>query len=231
MTLPTRLLAALWRFATAGFCIAGTLEFWWMHNATKLVYFTFQTNLILAFVMLWAGCATLIDGVQPPAWLKGMVTLNIVITGLVAWLVLPPTDLNTAVLLFGMPTATMVHVIAPIMASVDFLIFDEHRRFPWHYALTWLIYFPIYLVFVLVRAQLYPNSGPGNGGNPYPYDFIDLQALGWAKLGINIVVYLAIFAGIALIIIGIDRALPKSTPLTATARLGKLGKRTVAQKR
>lgn len=231
MTLPTRIIASLWRFILAGFSIAGTLEFWWMHNTTKLVYFTFQTNLLLAFVMIWAGCATLLDGIQPPAWLKGLVTLNIIITGLVAWLVLPPTDPNTAVFLFGMMTATMVHVISPIMATVDFVLFDEHRRFPWHYALSWLIYFPVYLIFVLVRAHIAPHSGPGNGGNPYPYGFIDLQALGWTQLGINIVVYLAIFALLAGLLVGIDHILPQATPLTATARLGKLNKRTSSKNR
>ncbi|MCI1664457.1 MAG: Pr6Pr family membrane protein [Bifidobacterium crudilactis] len=163
-----RFLAALYRFVIAFFCFAGTYEAWLSGIGNRWVFFTVQTNVLLGVVMLWAGAATLLKGIQPPAWIKGALTLNIIVTGLVAWFVLPPSDPATTAFAFGVMTTTMAHIIVPIMASVDFLVFDPHRRFPWHYTLSWLIYFPFYLAFVLIRAQIWPHSGPGASGNPYP---------------------------------------------------------------
>lgn len=63
---------ALWRFAIAGFCFVGTYEAW--SKPQFWVYFTFQTGFVLGIVMLWAGAATLLKGIQPPAWPKGCLT-------------------------------------------------------------------------------------------------------------------------------------------------------------
>lgn len=209
----TTLFVSVYRFAAAIFCFAGTMEFWLMHAGNKIVYFTYQTNIALGVIMLWAGAATLLRGVQPPAWLKGCLTLYIVVTGLVAWLVLPPSPPTTPVVC-GLMTTTMAHVITPIMAVIDFVLFDAHRRFAWHYALTWLIYLPVYLGFVLVRAHFWPHSGPADGGSPYPYGFIDLPALGWTRFGINIGIYLGVFFALGLLLVIIDRILPAKTRLT-----------------
>lgn len=199
---------ALYRFAIAAFAFAGTYEAWTGLIPNKLVYFTTQTNIILGLVMVWAGFATLLRGIQPPAWLKGCLTLYIAVTGLVAWLILDPPDPVTTTRLFDMMTSTMVHIIVPIGAVVDFLLFDRHRRMKWHYSLTWLIYFPVYLAFVCIRAAIWPHSGPGADGNPYPYPFIDLTVIDWQQLAINIGVYCLAFLALGLIIVGIDRILP-----------------------
>lgn len=215
MLVPMRYLVAVYRFLIAFFCLAGTHEAWLLGAANHWVYFTFQTNVALGLVMIWAGAATLFNWKQPPAWLKGCLTLYIVITGLVAVVVLG-LDSSSYLLVMGIRTSYMVHAITPIMAVVDFILFDPHRRFKWHYVLTWLIYFPVYLTFVLVRAAIWPNSGPEDGGNPYPYAFIDLGKLGWGQLTVNIAEYLVIFFILGLVLFLIDKVLPPKTPLTAS---------------
>lgn len=215
MLVPMRYLVAIYRFLIAFFCLAGTHEAWLLGIGNKWVYFTFQTNMALGLVMLWAGAATLLKGIQPPAWLKGCLTLYILITGLVAMVVL---GINSSpyLLVMGIRTTYMIHAIAPVMALVDFLLFDPHRRFKWHYVLTWLIYFPLYLAFVLVRAAIWPHSGPEPGGNPYPYAFIDLGRLGWGQMTVNIAEYLVVFFVLGLVLFLIDRILPARTVLTAS---------------
>jgi hypothetical protein len=212
-----RLFVTLYRFVVVFFAVSGSYLLWTGAEVKDAIYFTDQTNLVLAVIFLWAGFATLLKGIQPPAWLKGCLTLYILVTGLVANIILPPTDPTTATYLYGMMTSTMLHVIVPIMAVVDFILFDPHRRYKWHYSLTWLIYFPIYLTFIIIRANLWPNSGPGYSGNPtssYPYGFIDLSKLGWfghdGHLGLaqNIGIYLGAFFILGLILFAIDRALP-----------------------
>ncbi|WP_033376749.1 Pr6Pr family membrane protein [Alloscardovia criceti] len=209
-------IVAIFRFLTAAFALAGTSQTWMFGQSQNLVYFTHQTNLLIAITFIWAGFASILRGVQPPAWLKGGLTLNIIITGLVAWLVLPPADPATETYIWGMASTTMVHIIVPIMASIDFLLFDEHRRFSWSYALTWLIYFPVYLAFVLVRALVFHATGPASDGSPYPYGFINLDKLGLNQFVINCGIYLGLFFVLALIIVIVDKALPQRTPLTGT---------------
>ncbi|WP_418969508.1 Pr6Pr family membrane protein [Alloscardovia omnicolens] len=210
-------IVALFRFATAFFALAGTSKTWLMGETQNLVYFTHQTNLLIAAVFVWAGCASILRGVQPPAWLKGALTLNIIITGLVAWLVLPPANPATQFYVFGIASSTMVHIIVPIMASLDFLLFDEHRRFKWLDSLTWLIYFPVYLAFILIRAKVFHAVGPESDGSPYPYGFINLDKLGLQHFVTNCAMYLAIFFVLALIMVVVDKALPQRTALTGSS--------------
>ena len=201
--------AGVFRLIIAFFAIAGTYPTWTGARAWDWVYFTNQSNMVLGFVMLWAGAASLIRGIQPPAWLKGCVTLYISITGLVAWLILPPAVMGpSTVYVLGLPTVTMVHVITPIMSCIDFVLFDEHRRFPWHYTLSWLLYFPLYLAFVLIRVAVFPGQTLSSG-EMYPYPFVDLDALGWKQLGVNIVTYLAAFFVLGLVLFLVDKILPK----------------------
>ena len=208
-----RLFVGVYRLLIAFFAIAGTSETWMGVKAWDWVYFTNQTNMVLGVVMLWAGAASLLKGIQPPAWLKGCLTLYIAITGLVAWLILDPVTITpeTARCL-GVPLITMVHVITPIMAVVDFVLFDAHRRFAWHYTLTWLLYFPLYLAFVLLRAVIFPDGLLPND-SLYPYPFVDVQQIGWPQLGVNIVTYLAAFFVLGLVLFLLDRALPKKALL------------------
>ena len=113
----------------------------------------------------------------------------------------------------GIMTNTMLHKIAPIMAVIDFVLFDPHRRFRWHYMFSWLAYFPAYLVFVLARAAIWPGSGPAAGGSPYPYDFINLDALGWQGFGISCGKLAIAFFVISLVVWLLDRALPSKALL------------------
>ncbi|WP_051681557.1 hypothetical protein [Cellulomonas sp. HZM] len=59
-------------------------------HLTDYVYFTNQSNLLLALVMTWAGVAAFAGRPGPSAWLLGAVTLFILITGLVSYFILAP---------------------------------------------------------------------------------------------------------------------------------------------
>lgn len=205
-----RFIAGLWRLAIAAMCFVGTHEAW--SRPEFWTYFTFQAGFALGFVMLWAGAASILKGVEPPAWLKGCVTLYAVVTAVVAFVAMPPDDSAYVPQVLGLMTNTWLHRVAPVMAVVDFVLFDGHRRFQWHYMFSWLIYFPVYLAFVLVRAALFPTAGPAAGNSPYPYAFIDLNALGWAQFGVNCGKLAVGFLVLSLVVFVIDRVLP-SKPL------------------
>ncbi|KFF31463.1 putative membrane protein [Bifidobacterium bombi DSM 19703] len=201
---------SVYRFVIAFLCLAWTSVAW--TTTSYWVYFTYQSNFVLGLVMLWAAIALLIDGNQPPAWLKGVLTLYIMVTGIIATVLLPPPNPATAKYVFGIVTNLILHKVVPIMASVDFLLFDPHRRFKWHYVFSWLIYFPLYLAFILIRAALWPHSGPEPHGNPYPYGFIDLPKIGLEQLVVNCAGCVVFFIVLGLLLFLIDRILP-SKPL------------------
>lgn len=202
-----RFVAGIWRLAIVALCVMGTSEAWTQPN--RWVYFTFQTGALVGFVMLWAGAASLVRGVQPPAWLKGAATTYAIVVALVAFTMLPPDDPRYVPQIMGIMTNTMLRRIVPAMVVLDFLLFDEHRRLKASYPLLWLIYPPLYLTFVLVRAWWWPHAGPGAGGSPYPYDFLNLPAVGWAQFGIACLKVLAAFLASGAVVCLVDRALPE----------------------
>lgn len=206
----------IYRLVIAFLCLAWTSVAW--STTSYWTYFTYQTNFVLGLVMLWAGMASLIDGKQPPAWLKGVLTLYILITGIIAATLLPPADPATAKYVFGVMTNVILHRVVPIMATIDFILFDAHRRFKWHYIFSWLIYFPFYLAFVLIRAALWPHSGPEPGGVPYPYGFINLKQIGAGQLTINVVLCLIFFAVLGLVLFLIDKILPAEPLIGANSK-------------
>ncbi len=60
-----------------------------------------------------------------------------------------------------------------------------------------------------LRAWWWPHAGPGAGGSPYPYDFLNLPAVGWAQFGIACLKVLAAFLASGAVVCLVDRALPE----------------------
>ena len=162
-----------------------------------LPYFTIQSNVGYGIFAAWAafrGRAT------PPA-LKGAVTLYVAITGLVYHLVLtnqasgfamPPVER-------ALPEAIgnqLLHTVVPVLAVLDWLLFDERGRFRWRYALYWLA-FPLgYLAFALLRGLVVDR---------YPYPFINVNDLGYAGVSISSLGFAVAFWVLGLLFVAIDR--------------------------
>ncbi|AKV55986.1 hypothetical protein BACT_1294 [Bifidobacterium actinocoloniiforme DSM 22766] len=213
-----RFLASFYRLALAAFALAASYQGWLKGMGRAWTPLDFQACLVLAFVMLWAGAASLLKGVEPPAWLKGFAILYSLIGALAAWAMEGSAGLGSGPRVWGVPVGLMTRVLIPVMAALDFLLFDPHRRFSWHYPLSWMAYLPCYLAFVLVRAAIWPGSGSGTGPNalatPYPYPGLDLRALGWARLTVNAAEYLLVCFALALCLFLVDRILPRRTGLS-----------------
>lgn len=191
---------ALVRFAIATLALIGTHEIWLDGDLDGLVYFTNQAGLMLAVVMIWAGFASLLGRPQPPAWLKGGVTLFLAITGLISYFVLAPEAADAPAVAFGLTSGTIEHEITPVAAFLDFVLLDAHRRLRLRHAAYWLGYLLAYCVFATVRGLVWDLG--------YPYGFIDLGELGWGGLALNVAIYGVGFYVLGLALVGIDRLLP-----------------------
>ncbi|MEV0586303.1 Pr6Pr family membrane protein [Nonomuraea sp. NPDC050310] len=164
---------------------------------SPLVYFTVQSNIVLAVYYLarlagWAGTGRV----------KGAVTLYICITGLVFNLVLvggnpfaPVLDgRGDQVLDWG---NLLLHTVTPVMAVVDWLLWDRDRGPRWWDAVVWVGYPAGYAVFAVVRGALLAPGTPRR----YPYPFLDVSVLGYGGLLISVLVYGAVFVLLGLAVV------------------------------
>ncbi|MFS0704395.1 Pr6Pr family membrane protein [Cellulomonas sp. 179-A 9B4 NHS] len=201
----------LFRLVAATFALVGTRAVWRDGELDGLVYFTNISNLGFAVVVLWAAVASLRGRGQPPALLKGGVTLFLLITGLVSWLVLAPEAPDAPVVAFGLTGGQIEHEVTPVLALVDFVVLDAHRRLRWRAAAWWVVALLVYCAFSTVRGLVRPDLG-------YPYGFIDLAALGWGGLALNVLLYGAAFAVLGLLLVLVDRRLPRAALLGTAGR-------------
>ncbi|GHT19942.1 hypothetical protein FACS189429_7980 [Bacteroidia bacterium] len=197
-----RYFIVLFRLAIAYFAFRGTVNGWSGRVPHDMIYFTTQSNIFLGIMCVWAAISTLFDAKQPPTLLKGAATLYIVITGLVANFILDLSAFNQPPVFIGINSMDMVHIVAPVLAVVDFIFFDRHKVMNIRYALQWLIYPLLYFIAVLILNFVFPKIG-------YPYPFINLHALTVLQLLRNVAFFTVAFYLLGLLIVAIDSILPK----------------------
>lgn len=203
-------LVGLFRLLVVALGLVGTRAVWRDGDVEGFVYFTNLTSFLAVAVFGWAAVTTLLRREPPPVWAKGLVTLAAAITGLVAWLVLAPEDPDAPAVFLGLTDGQVEHRALPLAVAADFLLLDPHRRARLRDAGLWMLFPVLYFGAVLLRGQLSP-------GSEYPYGFIDLDALGWGGLGLNLVLYGGAFYVLGLLIVAVDRVLP-ARPLLGNVR-------------
>ena len=188
--------------------VSGSLDAW------ILVYYTIQSALWGLLLLAATAVRTASDlrtrGARGwtalPPRLVGSITLAVTITMLVYHFVLVPRAVATP----GdyRPFSTndlLIHYVTPLAVILDWLLFVHKGRYRWVDPLVWLVLPLAYFAFAMARARL---GGPLPGGGRYPYFFIDLDALGRARLSGNVAgltllfallggVYLLVDAGLA----------------------------------
>jgi len=203
-------IVGLFRLLVVALGLVGTRAIWRDGDVEGFVYFTNLTSFLAVAVFGWAAVATLLRREPPPVWAKGLVTLAAAITGLVAWLVLEPESPDAPAVFLGLTDGQVEHRALPLAVVLDFLLLAPHRRARLRDAGLWMLFPVLYFGAILLRGQLSPGSA-------YPYGFIDLDALGWGGLGLNLVLYGGAFSVLGLLIVAVDRVLP-ARPL-----MGKVG--------
>lgn len=123
-------------------------------------YFTMQSNIILVIVLLVAAGVSL-SGKQQSHGLvlvRGCATTYIVITGVVYAILLAGQEGGITLAWAN----TVLHVLLPLYAALDWLIFSDRSALPWNKLWVALIYPVVWIVVVLIR-------GATDGWVPYPF--------------------------------------------------------------
>jgi hypothetical protein len=148
-------------------------------------YFTIQSNIILAVVYTVIAAVSLRGATASPALniARGSVTTYIIIVGVVYATLLAPLGA-----VGGVPVAwanTALHIITPIYALADWILFSDRARIGFNRLWIVLIYPIVWVVVVLVR-------GATDGWVPYPFLHPDTgYASVFFYVGLIVVVMLA----------------------------------------
>lgn len=137
-------------------------------------YFTLQSNILTAIVLLIAALAALRNRTQSKSLVlaRAAVTTYMVIVGIVYALLLAPLGAAG-----GVPVAwanVVLHIIVPVYVALDWLLFADRPALSFRSFWVVLLYPVVWVVVVLVR-------GATDGWFPYP--FLD-PALGYATVSL-----------------------------------------------
>jgi hypothetical protein len=204
-------LAVLTRLGTAVLALAGIVLIA-AGPATAvglLPYFTIQSSLLYGGYAAWTARR---GDPHTAAPVKGAVTLYVAITGLVYHLILTNPASGFAVqdvhrVLVDAIGNQLLHTVVPLLAVLDWLIFDTRGRFRVRYPLYWLAYPLAYLAFALVRGAI---------EHRYPYPFLDVNQLGYRGVTVSALFFAVAFWLLGLLFVLIDRA-----PATLRRQLAK----------
>lgn len=131
-------------------------------------YFTIQSNVIAAVAFL-ASALFILRGKLQPEWviyLRALATILMVIVGIVYNTLLSGEGLEGS---FNLQWSNdILHIVIPIYAALDWLMFGDRPKLPFSRLWVMLIYPVVWLVVVLIRGATdgwvpYPFLSPANG--------------------------------------------------------------------
>ncbi|MDA8356688.1 MAG: Pr6Pr family membrane protein [Actinomycetota bacterium] len=171
----------------------------WERGLNVLAFFTVQSNILV-------GVASFSLALREPrstgfAVLRMTGLVAITITGIVYHVALRGLlELDT----WGLAADQLLHTVVPVMAIAGWMLFGPRRRVSTRIALLSLVFPVAWLAFTLVRGSIVPF---------YPYPFVDVTVLGYAKTVLNCLWVALLFVAIAGAYTGFDRALARHAPL------------------
>ncbi len=188
-------------------------------NARYLLsYYTTQSNLLclLVFVFLFIGDLIGYDYQKRKVYyfLKGTITIAILVTAIVYVVALLPNDLpmytvssREAERWGKIMGNLLVHVISPLLVTVDYYLLDEKGNFKFFYPTTWLFFPVLYVCFVYSGKGKFYRIG---GSKKFGYFFLDYE-----KIGIEGVIIWLTMIAIGIMVLGytllfIDRKFAKN---------------------
>ena len=123
-------------------------------------YFTMQSNIITALILLLAALATIRRRPQTPLLVlaRACATTYIVIVGIVYNALLAGLEGGVSLQWANW----VLHVAFPIYAALDWILFGDHLTVPWRKFWIVLIFPVVWIIVVIIR-------GATDGWVPYPF--------------------------------------------------------------
>lgn len=166
-----------------------------------LIYYTIQSNLLcflVYFVIMILYIFKKFEKNNIYYIMKGMATMAMAITMVVFQLFLSntPTYQNHEII------SMVVHLFVPLLAILDYIIFDEKGHLKKSYPFMWTATLIFYLVFDIIYVSL---GGKYNNNCNYPYFFLSIDKFGYMGVAINCIIIYILFLLFGLCIQIIDQ--------------------------
>jgi hypothetical protein len=190
---------------------AVTVELLLSSAVRTLSYFSIQSAILLAMVLLLSARRAWTARRPLPSALTGAALLYVTITALVHHLLL--ANAASPFLLTGEAahptgwhavTAHLLNTAIPAAALADWLLLTPPGRLHLRQAATWLLYPLAYLLFSFTRGELIPPGNPVR----YLYPFLDVDLHGYKNVLGNALLLGLSFYALAILLIALDHARP-----------------------
>ncbi len=226
--IKTRWVVLVWRIAAFSLVLCGLLyrlgAFAGGFEAESLLYYTFQTNLLVLLLFGYLVIRTALDmpyggkagNVTYSPRLHGAVTLSITLTFLVYWIALAPFD-ERKLFEFGNMS---VHLITPLLCIADYIIIQEDGGLkkidPFLFAIIPFVYFVQATIAGFCGVVYRVENG---AAVRFPYYFMDYDKFGGWVAPIVLAITAA-YIGLGYSMLLLDRKWKKPTLLPRSAMFG-----------
>ncbi len=168
----------------------------WERGLNVFAFFTVQSNILIAVASFLLATDPYRQSMSF-AVLRMTGLVAITITGIVYHVALRKIlELDS----WGLAADQLLHTVVPVMAVAGWVLFGPRKLVSARIALLALIFPVAWLIFTLVRGAFVPF---------YPYPFIDVTVLGYAKTLLNCLWVALLFVGITALYTGFDRTLAR----------------------
>ncbi len=159
-----------------------------------LGYFTVLTNILVAVSMSLVALDRWPGGPRPSASALTAVALAITIVGVVYHLLLSGRvpDLSS----LGWVADRTMHYLVPVLSLAFWVMFVPKSSFTFADPFLWILYPLGYLIYAMAR---------GNLDGWYPYFFIDVGVIGFARAMLNAAVLSAVVLALGFVIVIVTR--------------------------
>lgn len=168
--------------------------------ALFLRYFTILTNIGIAALMTVTAWRLLRRRPLPPASLYAAALVYIVVVSITYEAMLRQLWSPQGVQFY---TDMTMHDVMPVLSLVFWVAFAPKTPLAWSGPLRWLEFPTVYFAATLMAGLI---------GADYPYGFLDVDKLGYPGVIRNAVVFLAVFYGLGLAVVGVARAVTREQP-------------------
>lgn len=169
-------------------------------------YYTMLSNVLCVVYFSAAALHEARLGTTLLPHVKGAVVMGITVTGLVYHFMLAGSFSMQGTFAIS---NLILHYVVPIMALLDWLLFDVKGRYTRKSPFLWVLLPNLYFVYVIIRVALGGNLG--YRGNRYPYPFINVDALGWGRVLLVVLFLNVLFLLLGYGFVAADRWLGRST--------------------
>jgi hypothetical protein len=156
-------------------------------------YFTIDSNLIAVGVLL-VSAAWWNEPVSPRLDLvRGAAVVYMSVTGIVFTLLLPNTDVDTAIPWVN----TVVHELMPLVMVADWLLNPPAERLTLRQGALWLSFPLLWIVYTIIRGAIV---------NHYPYPFVNPANGGYASVTVYCVAILVAMLAVSALTVALANA-------------------------